>query len=199
MSVLRSWACDLALRAEDFESYAAFVGPDYGVVTDESCEALHLVAQQEGLLLDPSYTSKAMRRAFGACARRLVASRAEPYLSPYRRYAGTFCVRQGLGLLMQLPTPDPTRFKRREALIGRLREHLRADQIIHHREDVVAYECDGLSAYRQRPMLVALPDSTEQVRGCTPVVLRTRHSHRPLGGRYQGFRAVPCRGKMESC
>ena len=45
---------------EDFESYAAFVGLDYGVVTDESCEALHLLAQQEGLLLDPSYTSKAM-------------------------------------------------------------------------------------------------------------------------------------------
>ena len=51
---------DLSLKAEDFESYAAFVGADYGVVTPESCEALHLVAQQEGLLLDPSYTSKAM-------------------------------------------------------------------------------------------------------------------------------------------
>ena len=51
---------DLALKAEDFESYAAFVGPDYGVVTPEGCEALHLLAQQEGLLLDPSYTSKAM-------------------------------------------------------------------------------------------------------------------------------------------
>ena len=64
---------------------------------------------------------------------------------------------------MQLPKPDSTRFKRRGDLISRLLEHLRADQIIHHREDVVAYECDGLSAYRQRPMLVALPDSTEQV------------------------------------
>ena len=51
---------DLSLKAEDFESYAAFVGPDYGVVTPESREALHLLAQQEGLLLDPSYTSKAM-------------------------------------------------------------------------------------------------------------------------------------------
>lgn len=51
---------DLSLKAEDFESYAAFVGPAYGVVTAESRQALHLVAQQEGLLLDPSYTSKAM-------------------------------------------------------------------------------------------------------------------------------------------
>ena len=51
---------ELALAAGDFESYAGFVGPDYGVVTDESRAALELLAQQEGLLLDPSYTSKAM-------------------------------------------------------------------------------------------------------------------------------------------
>ncbi len=51
---------DLQLSPQDFESYAAFVGPDYGVVTEESKAALHLVAEQEGLLLDPSYTSKAM-------------------------------------------------------------------------------------------------------------------------------------------
>ena len=51
---------DLPLSPQDFESYAAFVGPDYGVVTEESKAALHLVAEQEGLLLDPSYTSKAM-------------------------------------------------------------------------------------------------------------------------------------------
>jgi 1-aminocyclopropane-1-carboxylate deaminase/D-cysteine desulfhydrase-like pyridoxal-dependent ACC family enzyme len=51
---------DLDLEPSDFESYAAFVGEDYGVVTAESREALQLVAQQEGLLLDPSYTSKAM-------------------------------------------------------------------------------------------------------------------------------------------
>ena len=58
---------------------------------------------------------------------------------------------------MNLPTPDPTRFEQREALIGCLRTHLCPDQLIHRREDVIAYECDGLSAYRQRPMLVALP------------------------------------------
>lgn len=51
---------DLELAAAAFESYAGFVGPDYGVVTEQSRAALHLVAEQEGLLLDPSYTSKAM-------------------------------------------------------------------------------------------------------------------------------------------
>ncbi|MFT5376971.1 MAG: 1-aminocyclopropane-1-carboxylate deaminase, partial [Candidatus Latescibacterota bacterium] len=45
---------------EDFESYASFVGADYGVVTEGSREAIHLLARREGLLLDPSYTGKAM-------------------------------------------------------------------------------------------------------------------------------------------
>jgi glycolate oxidase len=30
-------------------------------------------------------------------------------------------------------------------------------------EDTRPYECDGLAAYRQLPMIVTLPDSEEQV------------------------------------
>lgn len=51
---------DLDFAPEDFESYAAFVGADYGVVTEGSREAIDLLARREGLLLDPSYTGKAM-------------------------------------------------------------------------------------------------------------------------------------------
>ena len=36
-----------------------FVGPGYGVVTDEGIEAIRLFAQTEGILLDPVYTGKA--------------------------------------------------------------------------------------------------------------------------------------------
>jgi 1-aminocyclopropane-1-carboxylate deaminase/D-cysteine desulfhydrase-like pyridoxal-dependent ACC family enzyme len=50
----------LHFAPEDFESYASFVGADYGVVTEGSREAIHLLARREGLLLDPSYTGKAM-------------------------------------------------------------------------------------------------------------------------------------------
>ena len=42
------------------EKYAEFGGPGYGVVTDGSREALQLVARNEGLVLDPCYTGKAM-------------------------------------------------------------------------------------------------------------------------------------------
>jgi 1-aminocyclopropane-1-carboxylate deaminase/D-cysteine desulfhydrase-like pyridoxal-dependent ACC family enzyme len=38
----------------------AYVGADYGVPTEAGLEALNLLAQTEGILLDPVYTAKAM-------------------------------------------------------------------------------------------------------------------------------------------
>ena len=37
-----------------------FVGGGYGVPTPESRDAIELVARSEGILLDPTYTAKAM-------------------------------------------------------------------------------------------------------------------------------------------
>lgn len=51
---------ELDFTPGDFESYAEFVGPDYGVLTAASRDAIERVARTEGLLLDPSYTGKAM-------------------------------------------------------------------------------------------------------------------------------------------
>ena len=44
--------------------------------------------------------------------------------------------------------------------------------LLWHQEDTTPYECDGLTAYRQRPMAVALPETEEQVQA----VLKTCHS-----------------------
>jgi glycolate oxidase len=35
--------------------------------------------------------------------------------------------------------------------------------VIQHREELLVYECDGLTSYRQRPALVVLPRTTEEV------------------------------------
>jgi glycolate oxidase len=40
---------------------------------------------------------------------------------------------------------------------------LGADRIVRRREELLVYECDGLTSYRQRPNLVVLPRSTEEV------------------------------------
>ena len=37
--------------------------------------------------------------------------------------------------------------------------------LLWHAEDTTPFECDGLTAYRQRPMVVALPETYEQVQG----------------------------------
>src|SRR6266545_5092625 len=54
-------------------------------------------------------------------------------------------------------------FIRQTEVAGRLRQLLPADAVLHAEEDTRPYECDGLTAYRQLPMIVALPESEAQV------------------------------------
>jgi len=51
----------------------------------------------------------------------------------------------------------------RPALLAALLKILPADGIVHQPEELSAYECDGLSAYRCTPLVVVLPESIEQV------------------------------------
>ncbi len=46
--------------------------------------------------------------------------------------------------------------------------------LLWHTEDTIPYECDGLTAYRERPLVVALPETAAQV----AAVLRTCHALR---------------------
>jgi glycolate oxidase len=58
------------------------------------------------------------------------------------------------------PAPDPVA---RSALIQGLRSFLPPDAVLEREEELSPYECDGLSAYRQIPMLVVLPYTLDQV------------------------------------
>ena len=72
------------------------------------------------------------------------------------------------------------RAERQAQVVAALRQHLPEHALLWQREDTVPYECDGLSAYRERPMVVALPETEAQVgavlRACytldVPVVAR---------------------------
>src|SRR5437016_6178258 len=55
-------------------------------------------------------------------------------------------------------------FIRQAEVAGRLKQLLSADAVLYAEEDTRSYECDGLSAYRQLPMVVALPSSEDEVR-----------------------------------
>jgi glycolate oxidase len=52
---------------------------------------------------------------------------------------------------------------RRAELVRGLLAILPAGSVLHEPEDLRPYECDGLSAYRQLPMVVALPATVEEV------------------------------------
>jgi len=48
-------------------------------------------------------------------------------------------------------------------LISRLQYILPTESVLHQKEDLHPYECDGLSAYRELPLAVVLPEKIEQV------------------------------------
>jgi glycolate oxidase len=50
----------------------------------------------------------------------------------------------------------------RDMLAGALRAFLPGSAVLHREEELRPYECDALSAYRQCPLLVCLPETVEQ-------------------------------------
>ena len=69
-----------------------------------------------------------------------------------------------------VPTPS-ARAARQAEVVQALLLHLPAHALLWHSEDTTPYECDGLTAYRQRPLVVALPETYDQVQA----VLRACH------------------------
>ena len=64
------------------------------------------------------------------------------------------------------------RAERQAEVVAGLKACVPAHALLWNLEDTTPYECDGLTAYRQRPLVVALPETPEQVQA----VLRTCHA-----------------------
>ncbi|HEY9761346.1 MAG TPA: glycolate oxidase subunit GlcD [Trichocoleus sp.] len=58
---------------------------------------------------------------------------------------------------------------------------LGADQVIRRKEELLVYECDGLTSYRQRPAVVVLPRTTEQVAEAVKICHRYQVPFVPRG------------------
>ncbi|MCZ2102792.1 MAG: FAD-binding protein [Burkholderiales bacterium] len=63
------------------------------------------------------------------------------------------------------------RAARQAAIVRALSGCVPAHALLYHREDTTPYECDGLTAYRQHPLVVCLPEDEAQVQA----VLQTCH------------------------
>ena len=64
------------------------------------------------------------------------------------------------------------RSERQALVVSALQAVLPTHALLWNSEDTAPYECDGLTAYRQRPLVVALPETYEQVQA----VLKTCHT-----------------------
>ncbi|HET9902566.1 MAG TPA: FAD-linked oxidase C-terminal domain-containing protein [Xanthobacteraceae bacterium] len=80
---------------------------------------------------------------------------------------------------LEMPEPDPDVLSRRAKIVADLSTIVPGEGVIAGEREMRPYESDGLTAYRQLPMVVVLPDTTEQVSR----VLRYCHEN--------GIRVVP--------
>ena len=72
---------------------------------------------------------------------------------------------------------DPTvalseRVARQAEVVQALGRVLPAHALLWHTEDTTPYECDGLTAYRQRPLVVCLPETYDEVQAVLQVCHR---------------------------
>ena len=81
--------------------------------------------------------------------------------------------------MVAMPAPDQDVLARRAEIVAALRKILPGEAVIDSEAGMRPYESDGLTAYRQLPMVVALPSTTEQV----SKILRYCHAN--------GVRVVP--------
>ena len=64
---------------------------------------------------------------------------------------------------MDMPVPSADVLAKRNLVIARLKEALPYESVIDGENELRAYECDGLTAYRCPPLAAVLPSSTEEV------------------------------------
>ncbi|HEY4253538.1 MAG TPA: FAD-linked oxidase C-terminal domain-containing protein [Roseomonas sp.] len=81
--------------------------------------------------------------------------------------------------MIRLPEPKPAVLAKRDAIIAALQALVPGDGVISEAIRLKPYETDGLSAYRQPPLAVVLPRTTEEV----AAVLRYCHQ--------EGIRVIP--------
>ena len=65
---------------------------------------------------------------------------------------------------MRLPEPDQETLRRRDSIVGALREIVAGEGVISEEIEMRAFESDGLTAYRQLPLVVVLPETSGSCR-----------------------------------
>src|SRR5271165_2463349 len=64
---------------------------------------------------------------------------------------------------VKMPAPDLRTLARRAQIVTAMRAIVPGEGVIDHLDEMAPYESDALTAYAQRPLLVVLPENTEQI------------------------------------
>jgi glycolate oxidase len=64
---------------------------------------------------------------------------------------------------MKMPAPEPALIARKAEIVRALRRIVPGEGVVSDPDELVPFESDGLSAYRQTPLAVVLPETTQQV------------------------------------
>ena len=62
-----------------------------------------------------------------------------------------------------LPKLDETTILNREKIVNKLKKIVKSENVLDHDDEIKPYETDALSAYKQKPLVVVLPENTQEV------------------------------------
>ena len=62
-----------------------------------------------------------------------------------------------------MPRVDKKALKKKEVLVKNLKKIIKTEHVLDHEDELRPFETDGLSAYKQKPMIVVFPENTEQI------------------------------------
>jgi len=64
---------------------------------------------------------------------------------------------------LQMPKIDRKVFARKDTIVKDLKKIVNPEYVLDHKDELRPFETDGLSAYKQKPMIVIFPENTDEV------------------------------------
>ena len=64
---------------------------------------------------------------------------------------------------LALPKIDKSTILNRNKIVGNLKKIIKSENVLDHNDEIKPYETDALSAYKQKPLVVVLPENVQEV------------------------------------
>jgi len=64
---------------------------------------------------------------------------------------------------LALPKVDQSTILKRDKIVNKLKKITKSENVLDHNDEIKPYETDALSAYKQKPLAVVLPENTQEV------------------------------------